>query len=229
MDEVKPFVFQNHQVRVMVQENGTWFCIVDCCRILQIVNNRNLHAALDDDEKSTVQISDTANGHALSFVSEPGLYKLIMRSRKPEARAFQRWVTHEVLPQIRRTGGYSPETTAASKLLETTARKRDALIRWELRLIMDRRGVTPEEVARLAAEAASVPGTYAGFDWQRWNVGTPSQESIERAAKALLSQTPFGYSPDTIAENSLISTRPPATLEGEAGTAPRPLDEGGTP
>ena len=223
------FNYQKTNVRVCVQSDTIWFVALDCCKILQIKSWRKAIMALDTDEKGVVNGNTLGGEQTLNIISEPGLYKLIMRSRKPEARAFQRWVTHEVLPQIRQTGGYSPETTAASKLLETTARKRDALIRWELRLIMDRRGVTPEEVARLAAEAASVPGTYAGFDWQRWNVGTPSQESIERAAKALLSQTPFGYSPDTIAENSLISTCPPSPLEGEAGTAPRPLDEGGTP
>ena len=221
---VMQFSFQEQKVRIMVNDAGTWFCAIDCCRVLQIVNSRDAMKNLDEDEVSSVDNTDAGLQRKVNFVSEPGLYKLIMRSRKPEARAFQRWVTHEVLPQIRQTGGYSPETTAASKLLETTARKRDALIRWELRLIMDRRGVTPEEVARLAAEAASVPGTYAGFDWQRWNVGTPSQESIERAAKALLNATP-GTAPELEPASTLGGATLCAQGEKPCDNSPRPLDE----
>ena len=224
MTTVMPFSFQKQSVRIIIKEDDIWFCLKDVCFILQIKNWNDAQRNMDDDEKGVVKTDTPGGEQTLNIVSEPGLYKLIMRSRKPEARAFQRWVTHEVLPQIRQTGGYSPETTAASKLLDTTARKRDALIRWELRLIMDRRGITPEEVARLAAEAASVPGTYAGFDWQRWNVGTPSKESIERAAKALLNAAP-GTAPELEPASTLGGAVLCAQGEKPCDNSPRPLDE----
>ena len=75
-------------------------------------DTNHLREALDDDEITNLRNSEVWNqpGRAPLIISEPGLYKLIMRSRKPEAKEFQRWVTHEVLPQIRKTGGYIPTT-----------------------------------------------------------------------------------------------------------------------
>lgn len=95
-------------VRVITGEDGEpWFVAKDVCDILGISNNRDAIAALDDDEKNTVAIPDGIPGNPnKTIVSEPGLYKLVMRSRKPEAKEFQRWVTHEVLPSIRKHGGY---------------------------------------------------------------------------------------------------------------------------
>lgn len=95
-------------VSVITGEDGEpWFVAKDVCDILGIGNNRDAITALDDDEKNTVAISDGIPGNPnKTIVSEPGLYKLVMRSRKPEAHEFQRWVTHEVLPSIRKHGGY---------------------------------------------------------------------------------------------------------------------------
>ena len=95
-------------VRVVTGKDGEpWFVAKDVCDILGIGNNRDAITALDDDEKNTVAISDGIPGNPnKTIVSEPGLYKLVMRSRKPEAKEFQRWVTHEVLPSIRKHGGY---------------------------------------------------------------------------------------------------------------------------
>ena len=83
------------------------------CNILGTGTN-HLREYLDEDEITNIRTTDIGQngGKAPVFISEPGLYKLIMRSRKPEAKAFQRWVTHEVLPQIRKTGGYIPATDA---------------------------------------------------------------------------------------------------------------------
>lgn len=67
----------------------------------------------DKDEFSTTEVIDSIGRRQQTYIiSEPGLYRLVMRSRKPEAKEFQRWVTHEVLPQIRKTGGYIPTTDA---------------------------------------------------------------------------------------------------------------------
>ena len=91
-----------------VSENGEpWFVAKDVCDALGLGNSRQALSRLDDDEKDTVILNDSIPGNPnKAVVNEPGLYSLIMSSRKPEAKAFQRWVTHEVLPAIRRTGGY---------------------------------------------------------------------------------------------------------------------------
>lgn len=83
------------------------------CNILGTGTN-HLREYLDEDEITNIRTTDIGEngGKAPVFISEPGLYKLIMRSRKQEAKEFQRWVTHEVLPQIRKTGGYIPTTGA---------------------------------------------------------------------------------------------------------------------
>lgn len=110
---IQTFDFNNSSLRTLTDENGDpWFVAKDVCDILEISNNRDAISQLDNDEKNTVVISDGIPGNPnKTIISEPGLYKLIMRSRKPEAREFQRWVTHEVLPTIRKHGIYATETT----------------------------------------------------------------------------------------------------------------------
>ena len=113
-NEIQRFDFKVESLRALTDEAGEpWFVAKDACDILGIDTN-HLREALDDDEITNLRNSEVWNqpGRAPLIISEPGLYKLIMRSRKPEAKEFQRWVTHEVLPQIRRTGGYIPTTDA---------------------------------------------------------------------------------------------------------------------
>lgn len=103
-------VFNNEQfgnVRAMSLNDEPWFVAKDVCDVLGIKTNhlREDGRGLDDDEVMNLPNWEVG-GKAPLIVSEAGFYKLVMRSRKPEAKAFQRWVTHEVLPAIRRTGGY---------------------------------------------------------------------------------------------------------------------------
>lgn len=113
-NEIQRFDFRGASLRTLTDEEGEpWFVAKDVCDILGIDTN-HLREALDDDEITNLRNSEVWNqpGRAPLIISEPGLYKLIMRSRKPEAKEFQRWVTHEVLPSIRKTGGYIPATDA---------------------------------------------------------------------------------------------------------------------
>ena len=103
-------VFNNDQfgnVRALSLNDEPWFVAKDVCDVLGIKTNhlREDGRGLDDDEILSLPNWE-GRGSAPLIVSEAGFYKLVMRSRKPEAKAFQRWVTHEVLPAIRRTGGY---------------------------------------------------------------------------------------------------------------------------
>lgn len=111
--EIQRFDFKGAALRTLIDEAGEpWFVAKDACDILGIDTN-HLREALDDDEITNLRNSEVWNqpGRAPLIISEPGLYKLIMRSRKPEAKEFQRWVTHEVLPSIRKHGAYMTQQT----------------------------------------------------------------------------------------------------------------------
>lgn len=111
--EIQTFNFNAASLRTMTDANGDpWFVAKDVCDILSLENSRKATADLDPDEKNTVTISDGIAGNPnKTIINEPGLYSLIMRSRKPEAREFKRWVTHDVLPSIRKHGIYATEAT----------------------------------------------------------------------------------------------------------------------
>lgn len=95
------------QIRVVEQDGEPWFVAADVCRALDLSDTSKSLERLDEDEKGTSLIRTLGGEQQMSIVNEPGLYSLVLGSRKPEAKAFKRWITHEVLPSIRQTGGYS--------------------------------------------------------------------------------------------------------------------------
>lgn len=109
------FDFEDHAVRILGTPDEPWFVAADVCRVLEIANSRDAISSLDGDEKG-VATTDTLGGKQdVTIINESGLYSLIFRSRKPQAKAFKRWVTHEVLPAIRKTGKYVTPEVAASE------------------------------------------------------------------------------------------------------------------
>ncbi|KXV48210.1 antirepressor [Gluconobacter albidus] len=109
-----PFSFEGAEVRVLDQAGEPWWVLTDVCRVLEITNAGNASARLDDDEKSTIQITDSGNLNAdRTIINESGLWSLVLTSRKAAAKRFKKWITAEVIPSIRKTGGYTmaaPET-----------------------------------------------------------------------------------------------------------------------
>lgn len=108
--------FTNDQfgsLRTVTINNEPWFVAADVCRALEISNPHDVIKRLDEDEKSGVDLTDPhGRVQNTNVVSEPGLYSLVLGSRKPEARQFKRWITHDVIPAIRSHGGYlTPELT----------------------------------------------------------------------------------------------------------------------
>ena len=109
-------VFKNEQfgeIRTALIENEPWFVAVDVCRALEIGNSSQAISRLDADEKMITLISNEGNKRGnpnMTVVNEPGLYTLILSSRKPEAKAFKRWIAHDVIPMIRKTGGYMTDS-----------------------------------------------------------------------------------------------------------------------
>lgn len=107
-NEIQQFDFKGASLRTLTDEEGEpWFVLKDCMSILDLGNPTETVKMFDKDEFSTTEVIDSIGRRQQTYIiSEPGLYRLVMKSRKPEAKEFQRWVTHEVLPSIRKHGGY---------------------------------------------------------------------------------------------------------------------------
>ena len=99
-------VYKNSPVRIVEKGGEPWFVAKDVCDILALGNPRSSIALLDEDERGVHSMDTPSGKQEMGIISEAGLYSLILRSRKPEAKAFKRWVTHKVLPSIRKTGAY---------------------------------------------------------------------------------------------------------------------------
>ncbi|MFP3453393.1 phage antirepressor [Bacillus sp. SIMBA_154] len=100
------FNYEEQQVRSVVKNEEVWFVAKDVCDVLEIGNPSQALSRLDDDEKADIILNDGRQKREFATINEPGLYALILSSRKPEARKFKRWITHEVIPAIRKHGGY---------------------------------------------------------------------------------------------------------------------------
>lgn len=185
-------------IRTLEIEGEPWFVAKDVCGVLGLVNSRKATGDLDDDEKADVTISDTSsNGvtqnRAVTTISESGLYALVLRSRKPEAKAFSKWVRSEVLPSIRKHGGYiaqqeslSPEQILANALVvaqRVIEEKSQALSQATSQIALDRPKVVfadsiavcestilVGELAKLVKQGTGKDiGQKRMFDWLRSN------------------------------------------------------------
>ncbi|MCS8603743.1 phage antirepressor [Lactiplantibacillus pentosus] len=110
MNQITPFNFEGHQVRTIERENIIWFAMPDISKSLGLSNSSVAIKSLDNDEVTKFNLGGLSGN--TNFISEPGLYKLIGASRKPEAKRFNRWVTHDVLPSIRKNGVYMTDEKA---------------------------------------------------------------------------------------------------------------------
>jgi prophage antirepressor-like protein len=168
--ELNIFQYQGTEVRTVTVDGEPWFVAVDTANVLALANMRSSLALLDEDEKG-VHSMDTPGGRQnLTIVSESGLYSLILRSRKAEAKQFKRWITREVLPSIRKTGSYS---APVSKELEEAR-----IIQQALQISYRRQ---QEAEAKLAAAKPKADA------WDHI-VSSAGSWSYEEAAKVLFEQ-----------------------------------------
>lgn len=118
MPDLIPFHFDTQEVRVVTHDDGSaWWVAADVCAILGLVNVGDALSRLEEGEKEHIVNPDAFHKELkMALVNEPGLYRLIFRSNKPEAKRFQSWVFTEVLPQIRRTGRYAPSAPGEADL-----------------------------------------------------------------------------------------------------------------
>lgn len=107
----KVFNYKGSLVRTVVKDGEPWFVAKDVCEILEISKYRDAASRLEGDERGPVVVDTPGGPQEMTAVNEYGLYSLVMQSRKPEAKQFKRWITHEVIPSIRKHGAYmTPET-----------------------------------------------------------------------------------------------------------------------
>ena len=106
-------IFENPEfgaVRSILIDGEPWFVAADVCKALELEKTNRALSRLDDGEKGAHSVSTPGGRQRMSIISESGLYSLILGSRKPEARAFKRWITHEVIPSIRKHGAYMTDS-----------------------------------------------------------------------------------------------------------------------
>ena len=105
-NEIQIFNFNQNQVRTILKDGEPWFVAKDIADALEYRNAPDAIRTLDDDERDTHIVRTSSGNQEMTIINESGLYSLVLKSRKPEAKIFKRWVTGEVLPAIRKTGGY---------------------------------------------------------------------------------------------------------------------------
>lgn len=121
--DITPLDFEGRSVRMVEHNDTQWWVLADVCRAMDIGNPSMVAARLDDDEKDDLSIADPiGRPQATTIITEPGLYAVILQSRKPIARRFDRWIRHEVLPTIRKTGRYTTQYEGAAVLQQINQR-----------------------------------------------------------------------------------------------------------
>src|SRR5690625_3068578 len=128
-------IFDGKQLRIIEQNNELWFVAKDVCDILELSNPTKAVSRLDDDERANFKLGRQGN---TNVVNEFGLYNLVLGSRKAEAKKFKRWITHEVIPSIRKTGKY--EVQEPSYVIDDSIKRAERWIEEQReRLILEQR------------------------------------------------------------------------------------------
>jgi prophage antirepressor-like protein len=121
MNAITPFIFEENMVRTIVRKNEPWFVGSDIAKALGYRDAANAMRSLDDDEKATHIVSSAGGDQMAIIISEPGVFRLIFTSRKAEAERFKRWLAHDVLPTLRRTGAYQAKPSPHVQTFEADA------------------------------------------------------------------------------------------------------------
>ena len=117
MSKMQIFTYNDTPIRTVEQDGEIWWVLVDVCRVLELKDARQAAQRLEEDERCQTTVIDSMGREQTAYiVNEPGLYNIVLRSDKPEAKAFKRWVTHVVLPSIRQKGFYRAD---AQRVLTT--------------------------------------------------------------------------------------------------------------
>jgi len=170
------YKYSTFDVRTITIDGEPWFVLKDVCNVLGIAKPENVSARLDEDEKGTCQMGTPGGNQTMTIINEPGLYNVILRSDKPEAKPFKRWVTHEVLPSIRKHGGYLTDTlvntAALSPELQMFKSIFDAVAKTQLEQaeVKKQLVLTTEKVEAQQTVIANIKEAIVerDDDWRKW-------------------------------------------------------------
>lgn len=154
MNDLQIFIYSGAQLRTIQQPDGLWWVLRDVCEVLGLSTPARVAERLDDDEKGVSLIHTPGGKQEMTIINEPGLYSVILRSDKPEAKAFKRWVVHKVLPSIRKNGSYGMNTEALQELAE---------INRQLEQYRQRYESVDEEVAQARKQLTLARASYDGM------------------------------------------------------------------
>ena len=163
MNELQVFDYQDKEVRTVQIDGETWFVLKDVCGILGIKSTADVFARLDEDEKGVGLIDTPGGEQKMSIVNESGLYSVILRSDKPEAKPFRKWVTSEVLPALRKTGQYQMKPLSPAEMFAAQAQ-----VNLDHERQLSELARRTEQAERTISEAASVFAVpaFTKDDWQ---------------------------------------------------------------
>ena len=134
MNALQTFTYRDTPLRTVEKDSELWWVLKDVCNALGIVDHKSVKRRLDDDERGVYLVPTPGGTQNMAIVNEPGLYNVILQSAKPEAKNFKRWVTHEVLPSIRKSGTYSLEQTQPMTPAQLLAAQAKVLVEMEQRM-----------------------------------------------------------------------------------------------
>lgn len=159
MNDLQIFTYQQNAVRTVERDGEPWFVLKDVCDVLGISKYRDVSERLDADEREPVKVDTPGGPQMMTAVNESGLYSVILRSDKPEAKPFRKWVTSEVIPAIRKHGSYSQKPLTPAEQLLAQA---NVLVEQERRLsaLEETAGKTSRAIEIIAAPAASTRDTW---------------------------------------------------------------------
>lgn len=184
---------QMGEVRTATVNGEPWFCLNDVCEVLLIASPRTVASRLDPEEKGYVCLTDAmGRNRETTFINESGLYAVILRSNKPEAKPFRKWVTSEVLPAIRKTGRYESEPQKPLSTLEMLAAMAQEAVKNEKRLDAVEAEVNALKERRLQAEK------------ELKQLPSASVPAVPKSTRAMINERVAAYSAATLISHAEI-------------------------
>lgn len=176
MSNLSVFEFQSNQVRVVLIDGEPWFVAKDVCGILELEQVSRAVSRLDEDEKGVTNINTLGGNQEMAIVSEPGLFSLVLTSRKPEAKTFKKWLTSEVLPSIRKTGSYSiVQKDPIELIIESAQHLLDVKRRMEK---------AEQEIVSVKADVEKINARAEAAEQELKSLPTPNKTASPRTTRA---------------------------------------------
>jgi len=155
MNTIQIYRYENCDVRTVNKNGEPWFVAADVCKVLELGNPTMALERLDEDEKALISIEGLSRGNDNgNIINEPGLYTLILGSRKPQARAFKRWITHDVIPSIRKYGVYATDELLADPDVLIAALQELKAEREHTKLLQLTAAIQEQQIAEMQPKAS---------------------------------------------------------------------------